>query len=147
MLGNLALYMANRATAGAVGSWSRWASWIAVAALFLSSAFALGLCALFWTLSPHFGAIAAAAIIAGGLGALGLACLAAPNLLELLERRAAARAASETGPVVTTVQSVEREAGAAVDYFGPLQVVASAFLVGMSTARTVRSSVYGRQKA
>ena len=134
MLGNVALFFANRAAGGAVGSIARWASWGAVAALFGTCAVVFALVALFWSIEPLYGAINAAALLAAGLFVLGLACVAAPALLDMMEKRAATRAATQTGPIATTVQAVNAETAAAVDYFGPIQVVASAFLVGMRTA-------------
>lgn len=138
MLGNVALFFANRAAGGAVGSITRWASWGAVAALFCTCAFVFAMIALFWIMAPLYGPISAAGLIAGGLLALGLACIAAPSLLDMMDRQAAARAASRTNPVAATVQAAKVETAAAVDYFGPLQVVASAFLVGMRTAQQFR---------
>ena len=138
MLGNVALFFANRAAGGAVGTFTRWASWGAVAALFCTCAFVFALVALFWSIEPLYGAINAAALIAAGLFVLGLFCIATPSLLDLMERRAVERAARQTGPIATTVQAVNAETAAAVDYFGPLQVVASAFLVGMRTAHQFR---------
>ena len=138
MLGNIALFFANRAAGGAVGSIARWASWGAVAALFCTSAFVFALVALFWLIAPGYGAINAAALIAAGLFLLGLACITAPSVLDMLEHQAAERAATQNGPIATTVQAVNQETAAAVDYFGPLQVVASAFLVGMRTAHQFR---------
>ena len=144
MLGNIALYLANRAAGGAVGSLTRWASWGAVAALLGTSAFVFALIALFWFIAPLYGGINAAALIAAGLFLLALACIATPTILDILEQQAAKRAAAQNGPIVTTVQAVSQETAAAVDYFGPLQVVASAFIVGMRTAHQFRGRIRGR---
>lgn len=135
MLSNIALFFANRAASGAVGSISRWASWGAVAALFCTCGVVFGTIALYLSIEPIYGAITSAAMIAAGSLLLGLACLAAPPLLDHLERQAAQRAKAEVGPLASTVKAANEETAAAVDYFGPLQVVASAFLVGMRTAQ------------
>lgn len=140
MLGNIAMYIANRAASGAVGSVTRWATWGAVAALFGICASAFAVIALYLALSPVYGAVMAASLIAVGSLTLGLACLAAPPLLDLIERRAAERATTEAGPIATTVNAAREETAAAVDYFGPLQVVASAFLVGMRTGQQLRGT-------
>ncbi len=137
MLGNIALYLANRASAGAVGSIARWARWGAVAGLFLLCAAIFGICAVFWALAPTFGAVPTAAAIAAGSALAGLVCLATPAALDQLERRAKAKAAAATDPVSSGIAAAKEETEAAVDYFGPLQVVTSAFLVGLSTGRGV----------
>lgn len=141
MLGNAALFFANRAAGGAVDQVARWASWMAVATLLCVCAFVFALTAVFWTLEPMYGAINSAALIAAVLFGLGLCCLAGPSVLDALNRRAAERAAAKAGPVATTVEAVNQETAAAVDYFGPLQVVASAFLVGLRTGRQFRRPV------
>lgn len=138
MLGNIALFFANRAAGGAVESIARWASWGAVAALFGVCAFVFALIAVFWSIEPVYGSINAAALIAASLFVLALACVAAPSILDMLERQAAERVAAQTGPIASTVQAVNQETAAAVDYFGPVQVVVSAFLVGMRTAHQFR---------
>lgn len=140
MLSNIALFFANRAATGAVGSITRWASWGAVAALFCICASVFATIALYLTIAPIYGPTNAAALIAAGSLVLGLACLAAPPLLDLLERRAAERASAQSNPIATTVKAANEETAAAVDYFGPLQVVASAFLVGVRTAQQLRSA-------
>jgi hypothetical protein len=135
MLANAALFFANRAASGAVDQVARWATWMAVASLLCITAFVFGLTALFWMLEPTYGAINSAAVMAAVLFVLGLCCIAAPTLIDALHRRAAERAAAKAGPVATTVEAVQQETAAAVDYFGPLQVIASAFLVGLRTGR------------
>ena len=140
MLSNVAMFVANRATHGAVDSITRWASWGAVAVLFCICASVFGVIALFLVLLPVYGAVMAACLIAAGSLVLGLVCLSVPPLLDLHERRAAERKRAEAGSVASTVEAVNVETGAAVDYFGPLQVVASAFLVGMKTGQQLRGS-------
>ncbi len=140
MLGNVALYLANRAASGAVGSVSRWASWGAAAAIFLASSVVFGLVALYWWLETQYGPIASAGIVAAGAALAGFICLSAPAVMDATERAAAARAREKVGPVSATVEAVNKETEAAVDYFGPLQVVASAFLVGLSTGRKLRGT-------
>ena len=140
MPSNIALFFANRAASGAVDSISRWASWGAVGALFCIFASVFGTIALYLTIEPIYGPIASAGLIAAGSLVLGLACLAAPSLLDLFERQAAERKSAEVGPIASTVKAANEETAAAVDYFGPLQVVASAFLVGMRTAQQIRGT-------
>lgn len=138
MIGRLAMYVANRATGGAVEGFTRRASWGVAGAAFCVCASFFALFVLYWVLEREFGSITAAAIIAGGSLFIGLCCLAAPSILEWSDKQAAARARANVSPLSSTVEAVEHETAAAVDYFGPLQVVASAFLVGMRTAQHLR---------
>jgi uncharacterized membrane protein YedE/YeeE len=140
MLGNIVLYLANRAASGAAGSVSRWASWGAAAALFLASALVFALVALYWWLETQYGPIRAAGIVASGAAMAGVICLSAPAIMDAMERRAMAREREKVGPVGVTVEAVNKETEAAIDYFGPLQVLASAFLVGLSTGRKLRGT-------
>ena len=135
MLSNFALFFANRAASGAVGSISRWATWSAVGAVFCICAIIFLTFALYLTIAPDYGPIAAASMIAGGSIVIGIACLSAPSVLDYSERRSAERARAKAGPIISTAKAVNEETAAAVDYFGPLQVVASAFIVGMRTAQ------------
>ena len=139
MLGRIALFIANRAADGAVGTVTRWASWGAVAALFGVSTLGFALIAVFLILAPIYGTVGAAALIAAGSLLAGLMCLAIPRALDAVERREAERVAAQSGVIATTVDAVQEETAAAVDYFGPLQVLASAFLVGMRTGQGVKA--------
>ena len=138
MLGNFALYLANRAASGAVGGVARWASWGAAAALFTVIALVFAVCAVFWGLTPRFGAVQAASLIAGGSFAIALLMISIPAMLDAMDKRAATLEREKAGVVAATVTAVNKETEAAVDYFGPLQVVASAFLVGMRTAQQLQ---------
>ena len=140
MLGNVALYLANRATGGAVGGVARWAAWGAFAAFFAALALVFGVVAAFCALEPRFGAVVAAAIVAAGCFAAALLLLLIPFIQDVLERRRAEAVKATDGPVATAVSSVKSETQAAVDYFGPLQIVASAFLVGMRTGRQLKAA-------
>ena len=138
MIGRLAMFVANRATGGAVEGFTRRATWSAAGLAFCVCASIFALFALYWTLEQEFGSIASAGMIAGGALVIGLICLAAPSVLEWSEKQTKARARAEVRPLTTTVEAAKQETAAAVDYFGPLQVVASAFLVGMRTGQQLR---------
>lgn len=138
MIGRLALFVANRATGGAIEGLTRRAVWGVVGLAFCVAASIFGLMTLYWALENEFGSINAAGVIAAGSLAIGLICLAAPAILEWSERKAAANANSGTNALASSVEAVHQESVAAVDYFGPLQVVASAFLVGMRTGQQLR---------
>ena len=146
MLGKVALYLANRATSGAVGSAARWASWGAVAAFFAIVALIFAICAVFWGLQPRFSASQAAALVAAGCLVLALLMIGIPLAQDEMERQAEAAEKEKAGALATTVTAVNKETEAAVDYFGPLQVVASAFLVGMRTGRQVRPARAARSR-
>jgi hypothetical protein len=138
MLGNIAMYFANRAAGGAVGSITRYASWGAVAAVFVLSALIFGVMSLYMAIEPRFGPVNAALLIALGSLIVGLGCLAIPFTIDMMEKREAERRAAETGQLASTLEAAKVETAAAVDYFGPLQVLASAFLIGMRTGAQVR---------
>jgi len=52
--------------------------------------------------------------------------------------KAEARRRNKGSPVSTAVAAVDEEAKQAVDYFGALQVVGTAFLFGLGAARRLR---------
>jgi len=144
MLGNVALYIANRAAGGAVGSVGRWAAWGAAAAFFAALALVFAMLAAFWALEPRLGAISAAATVAGVCLLFALLLVLIPAIQDALERQAEEQARNKAGPITATVEAAETETKAAVDYFGPLQIVASAFLIGMRTGRQLRPAVRSR---
>jgi len=88
----------------------------------------------FWVAEPRVGAVNAAALIAAGCLIVGLICLVMPWAIERSE--AMQQRNVSTGTAVAEV--VEEEAKEAVDYFGALQVVATAFLFGLGAARRLK---------
>lgn len=134
MLGDALLYAASRATSNAVDSMSRNATWYIIATTFLICGLVFGLVLAFWLLEPEVGAFLAAAYIAAGCALVGVVCLLVPTLARWLE---AATPQSES-PVAATMAVVDEEAREAVDYFGALQVVGSAFMLGVGTARRLK---------
>jgi hypothetical protein len=138
MLGSIAMYVANRAAGGAVGSVTRWATWGAIASVFALIGLAFASVAAYAILEPRFGPAISAGLIAAAAMLLAGASVLAPTVLDAAERRRAARVAAKEGPVAATVDAVAEETSAAVDYFGPLQVVSAAFLVGLRAGRSVR---------
>lgn len=144
MLGKVALYLANRAAGGAVGEVTRWVAWGAFAVFFLGLALVFAMVSAFWALEPRVGAVNAAALVAGGCVLLAGLLLLIPAAQDALERRAEEDARRKTSAIASTVEAAETETKAAVDYFGPLQVVASAFLIGMRTGRQFRPAARQR---
>jgi ABC-type uncharacterized transport system permease subunit len=128
------LYAANRATHGAVENVARKASWGGFAVFMLLVGTIFSLIVAFWWLDSRYNAIVAGAIIAVGCFIVGTLCLLMPGILDRLE----ARAKKPADPVVDTVNAVKVEVTEAVDYFGPIRVVASAFMLGLGIARSVK---------
>jgi type VI protein secretion system component VasK len=134
MLGDAVLYAASRATHTAIENVSRRLTWAAIAAVFLLAALILCLVALYIVLEPRFGSLHTVGIIAGGCAFVGIVSLAMPWLIE----RAEARKRNQGSPAAKAVATVDDEAKGAVDYFGALQVVGTAFLFGLGAARRLR---------
>ena len=135
MLGNLFLYAANRATQGAGGNIARHAAWGGFAVFMLLTGTIFSLLVAFWLLQEQVGAPSAGVIIAGGCFVVGLICLAVPQLLDRLEARNKPKTADALAAGAATVQEGMTEA---VDYFGSLKVVSSAFLLGFNAARQLK---------
>lgn len=134
MLGEIIRYAANRAVNGAVDSAARHASWTAAAIFLLGIGTVFSLIVAFWLLDARYSATAAGVIIAGMCFVVGSICLVMPRLLNSLE----AKARTPTDPVAETAAAVEEEVADAVDYFGPIRVVASALMLGVGIARAIR---------
>jgi hypothetical protein len=137
MIGDAVLYAASRATHTALENVSRKLTWLAIAALFLIAAFVLAVISLYLVLEPRFGALQSVGIIAGGCALLGLVSLLLPWISDRMEARRRER--QRTSPVASTVATVNQEAKEAVDYFGAMQVVGTAFLFGLGAARRLRA--------
>jgi hypothetical protein len=142
MFGNILMYAANRATQGAVGNIARQASWGGVAVLLLLAGGVFSLIVAYLMLDSQFGAPEAGVILAAVCFVAGLICLSIPGLLEKAEKKAAHSAhAVQSVPVALsgeTAQVVHDEMTDAVDYFGAVRVVGSAFLLGLGIARKVK---------
>ena len=134
MIGDAVLYAASRATHSAIDSVSRRMTWMAVAGVFLTAAMVLAIIAAYMVAEPRFGALKAIGIIAGGCVLAGLISLSVPAIIEKLE----ARRRNKSSPMSTAVSAVDEEAKQAVDYFGAMQVVGTAFLFGLGAARRLR---------
>ena len=134
MLGDAVLYAASRATHNALENVTRRVTWMALAGLFLASALVFGLILAFWVAEPRFGALRAAAGIAGVCFVVGILCASMPWIIERVQ---AARRRHESA-VATTASVVKSEAQDAVDYFGAIRVVGAAFLFGLGAARRLK---------
>jgi hypothetical protein len=134
MFGEMIAYAANRAMGGAVDSAARHASW-GVAAMFLLGAGTIfSLIVAFWLLDAHYSSTVAGFVIAAFCFVSGFICLMMPRILNWLETKPKPQ---ETA-VAETVTAVEEEVAGAVDYFGPIRVVASALILGIGIAKSLK---------
>ena len=138
MLKSLISYAATRVAVDAVDSIARRAVWGSVAAVLFLTSFVLAIMIAFWTFEPIYGAVLTAAGIAAGCILFAGLALIVPALLEW-SRNSAVAAKVEDSSIANVATAVEEETEAAVDYFGALQVVASAFMFGLGAARQLRS--------
>ena len=134
MIGDAVLYAASRATHSAIENVSRRVTWMAISGVFLIAAMVLAIIAAYMVAEPRFGPLAAVGIIAGGCVLAGLISMSVPVIIEKIE----ARRRNKGSPMSTAVAAVDEEAKQAVDYFGALQVVGTAFLFGLGAARRLR---------
>jgi hypothetical protein len=134
MLGDAVLYAASRATHNAIENVSRRVTWTAIAAVFLIAAMVLAIIAAYMVAEPRFGALRAIGLIAGACVFAGLVSLSVPWMIDRVE----ARKRTRSSPMGTAVAAVDDEAKQAVDYFGAMQVVGTAFLFGLGAARRLR---------
>ncbi len=139
MIGDAVLYAASRATHSALENVSRRVTWMAVAAAFLLAAMVLAIIAAYMVAEPRFGALQAIGMIAGGCILAGLISLSVPVMIE----KAEARRRNKSSPMATAAAAVDQEAKQAVDYFGAMQVVGTAFLFGLGR-RAASNAEYAR---
>jgi hypothetical protein len=134
MIGDAVLYAASRATHSALDNVSRRLTWTVISGAFLFAAMVLAIIAAYMVAEPRFGSLGAIGIIAGGCVLAGLISMSVPVIID----KAEARRRNKGSPVSTAVAAVDEEAKQAVDYFGALQVVGTAFLFGLGAARRLR---------
>ena len=134
MIGDAVLYAASRATHSALENVSRRVTWIAIAGVFLLAAMVLAIIAAYMVAEPRFGSLQAIGMIAGVCVLAGLVSMSVPALIEKAEARKRHKGSS----VANAAAAVDQEAKQAVDYFGAMQVVGTAFLFGLGAARRLR---------
>ena len=134
MIGDAVLYAASRATHSALDNVSRRVTWIAIAGVFLIAAMVLAIIAAYMLAEPRFGSLHAIAMIAGVCVLVALISMSVPAMIEKLE----ARRRNKGSPMATAAAAVDAEAKQAVDYFGAMQVVGTAFLFGLGAARRLK---------
>jgi hypothetical protein len=135
MIGDLVRYAANRATHGVVEDVTRKAAWGGLAAVMLLVGLIFSVLMIFWWLEKNYGATAAGGIIAGVSIIAGLIFLMMPSMIERAKHKETALTPSEE-----MVTAVQEEMSEAVDYFGPIRVVGTAFVLGFGIARRIKSA-------
>jgi Putative Actinobacterial Holin-X, holin superfamily III len=138
MLSEVVAYAASRATSGAVDSISRRAGWFAAGGVVLLFGFFFAVLAAFWMIEPQFGPVQSAVLVATTCLVFGLLCFIIPGVVQVVQRRRAKEKIATGPPVNETLEAVNTEAAEAVDYFGPLKVMATAFMLGVSAAKQLR---------
>lgn len=134
MIGDAVLYAASRATHNALENVSRRITWTAIAAAFFIATLVLALIAAYLIVEPRFGSLQAVAAIGAGCLLAGLLALSVPVMVD----RVVAWRQTRTSPMQAAMVAVDEEAKEAVDYFGALQVVATAFMFGLGAARRLK---------
>lgn len=134
MIGEAVFYAASRATHSAIENVSRRLTWGAIGAAFLLAAMVLALIAAYMVAEPKLGALRAVALLAAACAAVGIVSLSVPWIIDKVEGWRSAQAS----PVATAVAAVDEETKEAVDHFGALQLVGTAFLFGLGAARRLR---------
>lgn len=139
MLRSLVSYAATRVAGDAVDDIARRAVWGALAAVLLLTAFIFSVLIVFWHFEPIYGSVPVAAAMAASCLVAALLALSIPAVANWMRKRAEARRLRNLSPVDEATEVVREETEAAVDYFGAVQVVASAFLFGLGAARKIRA--------
>ena len=138
MISELVGYAASRATNGAVENISRRAAWLAAGSIVLLFGLIFVVLAAFWTIEPIYGPVQTAILIASACLVVAMICFVLPSALQFLQRQRAIAKSKETNPVTETIDAVNVEAAEAIDYFGPLKVMATAFMLGFGAAKEFR---------
>ena len=138
MISEVVAYAASRATNGAVENISRRAAWLAAGSIVLLFGLFFVVLAAFWTIEPIYGPVQTAALIATACLVVALLCFVVPSALQFLQRQRVIAKSKDSDPVTETIDAVNVEAAEAVDYFGPLKVMATAFMLGFGAAKQLR---------
>lgn len=138
MISEVVAYAASRATNGAVESISRRAAWIAAGSVVLLFGLIFVVLAAFWTIEPIYGPVQTATLIASACLFVAMLCFVVPSALQFLQRQRVIAKSKDSDPVTETIDAVNVEAAEAVDYFGPLKVMATAFMLGLGAAKQLR---------
>ncbi len=140
MISEVVGYAASRATSGAVESISRRAAWYVAGGVVLLFGLFFAVLAVFWIIEPYYGPIQAAVLVASACLVAGLACFVIPGIVQFVQRKRVKVQSASTSVVEETLEAVNTEAAEAVDYFGPLKVMATAFMFGLGAAKQLRGA-------
>lgn len=135
MIGKALTYAASRLASRAVDSVERKIVWGGLSGIFMVAALIFGLTAVFIYLQSHYGTMQSAIALTVGCAALALVVSWMPSILNRVEDYADADGDT---PAEELADAVEEDAQRAVDLFGPLQVAASAFMLGLNAARSLK---------
>jgi hypothetical protein len=137
MIGNLIAFAVSRVATRTVNSLERKIIWSVIGGLFVAAALTFTLLSAFWGLQAYIGSLRAAGVLALASVLFGVIGFRMPLLLNWLGRQARSAEVAESS-VSEIAETIDEEAQAAVDVLGPVQVVASAFMVGVSAGRSMR---------
>ena len=136
MIGKLVAFAFSRVAHRTFDTIERRVVWSTIGALLAVATLVFALTFAFWLLQAQLGGVAAAAILAGACAILAGLAFAMPTVIDRIEERAE----DDKSAVESMAETVDEEANAAVDYLGPLQVVISAFMLGLTSGRQLRKS-------
>ena len=134
MIGAMFRYAASRAMGGAVDSAARHASWGAAAIFLIGVGAVFSLIVLFWLLNARYSAPVAGMTIAALCFGVAAVLFMMPRYLDWMETKSK----TPLDPAAETAAVVQEEVAEAVDYFGPIRVVATALMLGVGIARTIK---------
>lgn len=137
MLGKFVAFIASRLASRTIDAVERKIVWSAIGGLLFSAACVFGLMFAFWILQAEIGGQKAAGVLAAACLVLAIIGFWMPSILNWFERQVE-RTQDENATAENMSEKVDEEAHAAADYFGALQIVASAFMAGLSAGRSLR---------
>jgi large-conductance mechanosensitive channel len=134
MIGEALGFLTSKVTGDLADKWVTKIIWSAIALVALIIAIVYLAIAIDAYLVPTYGRVKSALMIAGfAIVSAGIFAIIPKVVSKTQETQKATETLSET------VEKVEAEAREAVDYIGAARVLASAFVFGMTTARTLKS--------
>jgi hypothetical protein len=134
MFGEFLRYTASRATEGVSQALLRNVLWLGAAGLlFLAGAIFLTIM-LYSSVTQYFDPATASAILAGIFILAGSILLSIKHLADKKEVTEERKAITAGGPMAAAQHDVKE----VVDYFGPMRVVASGFMLGLGLGRRLR---------